>query len=85
MNAGQLKGEALDAVLAEADGLVDFPFSAEILKKAPKLQIAASGGVGFEHHHVKRDSLDGECARALHCRVSYTHPLIHQSLGQASL
>lgn len=39
---------------------VDFNFSPGIAAKAPKLQIAASGGVGFEHNHVKRDSLGGK-------------------------
>jgi hypothetical protein len=60
MNVGQLEGEALDAALAEADGFVDFAFSPTILEKAAKLQISASGGVGFEYNQVKQDSLGGK-------------------------
>ena len=54
---GRLEGEELDKQLAEADGFVDFGFSPAMIEKAPKLQIAASGGVGFNGQDVVRESM----------------------------
>jgi phosphogluconate 2-dehydrogenase len=46
-NSSELEGAAREAALAEADALVDFALSPEVIAAAPKVQIAASGGVGY--------------------------------------